>query len=63
MNENDIQNAIRVILEYGMLEEIHHKQWVLDQVLRFLLSSNYEERIKEFNSDVDYGPWDPGIPP
>ena len=40
----------------------HHKQWVLDQVLRMLVTeSAYKSMIQEFK-DEGYG-WDEGIPP
>ena len=56
-------NAIDVIFKYGMIDGSHHKQWVLDQVLRALLEDEYEAIIKELNSDEEYEPWDEGIPP
>jgi len=40
----------------------HHKQWVLDQVLRMLVTEPaYKSMIQEYE-DEDYE-WDLGIPP
>lgn len=54
--EERIDQACMVILEYGMTDGAHHKQWVLDQVLRKLHPKGYEFL-------VDVNDWDVGIPP
>lgn len=63
-------NAIKTILEYGMYDGSHHKQWVLDQALRALLENEYDHYIKTFNTTYldedgnnEYEDWDVGIPP
>jgi len=50
------------ILRYGSIDGAHHKQWVLDQVLKVLLEDKYEETIKEYESDGEYE-WNKGIAP
>lgn len=60
--------AVDLILQYGMIDGSHHKQWVLDQVLRILLDTEYDGVIETFNSFTDennelYDEWDVGIAP
>lgn len=56
--------AIEVIERYGMIDGAHHKQWVMDQVVRALLGEpGYAEWVADYNSQEDYAPWDPGIAP
>lgn len=44
----------------------HHKQWVLDQILRYIAQENYDKLIAWANDGED-GPntysWDEGIAP
>ena len=60
--------AIEIIEEYGWMDGAHHKQWVLDQVVRALLGSNeeYEAWVARYEKGDD-GPhtyeWDMGIAP
>lgn len=70
MNDKQkIQEAIDIISEFGGIEGGHHKQWVLDQVLRALMTpDDYEifvaERTLGPNGESDYySPWDRGIAP
>jgi hypothetical protein len=57
---------VEVILDYGGIDGAHHKQWILDQLLRRMLGSQYEAKIEEWQSGED-GPetylWDEGIAP
>lgn len=63
-----INKAIKIIIEYGVYDGGHHKQWVLDQVMRALLGSDeeYEAWVDEYRLGDD-GPytyhWDEGIAP
>lgn len=56
-----------LILDYGGIDGAHHKQWVLDQVLRICLGNEYEDKIKEYQGDDGTGEpeylWDEGIAP
>ncbi len=52
----------------GGIDGSHHKQWVLDQVVRKLTGENYSEWVKTYGGDIDkYGrteySWSVGIPP
>lgn len=57
--------ALDVIARFGGIDGAHHKQWVLDQVVRSL-SHDYEAWVKAFEDGED-GPqtyeWDEGITP
>ena len=49
------------ILAYGGIDGAHHKQWVLDQLLRQLSGKHYQTLIK-YNEQLGYE-WDEGIAP
>jgi len=58
--------AVDLILRFGGFDGGHHKQWVLDQVLRVLLADRYEHTIADYcagdgGSETYY--WDEGIAP
>ena len=59
------QEALDLIAEHGGIDGSHHKQWLLDQLVR-KLSNNYGEWVKEWEKGED-GPrtyhWDEGIAP
>lgn len=63
-----MEHALKVIAKYGVIDGDHHKQWVLDQVVRFLTGTeeNYQKWIVAHNT----GPqgqecysWETGIAP
>ena len=60
-----VEDAITMIEEYGGIDGGHHKQWVLDQLLR-ILADDYDDWVTEYNAGED-GPetyfWDVGIAP
>lgn len=60
-----IENALGYIERYGGIDGAHHKQWVLDQVVR-CLTTDYPAWVKA-QKDGEDGPetydWDEGIPP
>lgn len=57
-----IENAIDVIDRYGSTDGAHHKQWVLDQVLRELMSAEeYREFVDRRQRGAD--DWETGIAP
>lgn len=70
-----IEAALKVVMNYGGIDGGHHKQWVLDQVVRALTgapesgtSTKYERWKKEYSGDPEdeenyYGEWDEGIAP
>lgn len=63
--EERIGMAMNVIERYGGFEGSHHKQWVIDQVVRALLGpKGYEEWVSDMNDNGgNYDPWDAGIAP
>lgn len=60
------QKAIDLIVEYGGIDGAHHKDWVLDQVVRVLAGERYEDVVREATAGED-GPdtyeWNEGIAP
>ncbi len=64
-HEARILAAFALIHSYGGIDGGHHKQWVLDQVVR-VLAPDYEAWVTEHKAGKD-GPetydWDVGIPP
>lgn len=60
MDSERTEQAINLILEYGYIDGAHHKQWLLDQVLRVLAGERYDEMVAPVD-DVD--DWDIGIAP
>lgn len=63
--EDKIEQALNCINKYGGTDGSHHKQWVLDQVVRILVD-NYEQWVDDYCNGED-GPntyeWDCGIAP
>ena len=57
MKEQDKERLIAILIEAGLIDGAHHKQWAIDQALRALLGVDYE-----FLSDV-HDNWDQGIAP
>lgn len=69
MNEQSlITNALAKIYQYGNIDGEHHKQWLIDQIVRTLCETEdaYNTWINNFKSGEE-GPdtyeWDVGIPP
>lgn len=58
-----IDEAVDIALQYGAIDGDHHKQWVIDQMLRVLLGTRYEATIKEWCEDDCTSEWDVGIAP
>jgi len=63
ISENERQELINLIYNYGMIDGAHHKQWLIDQTLRYLLGKNYNEAIAARNNNPDNRDWDTGIAP
>ena len=71
--EDRIKKALNLIKNFGDVDGAHHKQWVLDQIVRALtgcsgkdLSDEYKNWVRDF-MDGEEGPdtyyWDKGIAP
>ena len=59
--------ALDLIMQYGGIDGAHHKQWLLDQIVRRLTSeAGYVRWVKKYQAGED-GPntyeWDTGIAP
>ncbi len=57
-----IDKVINIAYEYGQIDGAHHKTWVIDQMIRELLGTEYDKFIKEYEEDGEYT-WDIGIAP
>lgn len=63
-----INSAVSVAWDHGSIDGDHHKMWVIDQMLKELLTKNeYDSFVSNFPIGDD-GPetfpeWDPGIAP
>jgi hypothetical protein len=62
----DAEKALRILIDHGMTDGAHHKQWVIDQAIRALSGAYYVDLITAYNHGED-GPdtymWDEGIAP
>lgn len=63
---SNVEQALDVARRYGGIAGEHHKAWVIDQMCRSLLGSNYVEWVASAKAGED-GPetyaWDVGIAP
>jgi hypothetical protein len=60
---NKEKQVVELIERYGMIDGAHHKQWLLDKILKTILEEKYQTWLDSYNSEPDYDPWDPGIAP
>ena len=61
-----VNMAARVAMRFGSIDGAHHKQWVIDQMLRSILGTkDYEAWCERMVSIPGYenDPWDKGIAP
>jgi excisionase family DNA binding protein len=60
------EQVLDLITQYGGIDGAHHKQWLLDQIVRILTGDGYENWVAEYQDGED-GPetyeWDEGIAP
>lgn len=64
--EERVRKAIEMIEQYGGYDGGHHKQWVLDQVLRVLLADEYEAWVAAYEHGGDGAhtyEWETGMAP
>ena len=61
-----IAAAIQLAVRYGGIDGSHHKNWVIDQIVRVLAGERYEQVVADAKNGED-GPetydWDEGIAP
>lgn len=62
-----ILKALNIIERFGGIDGSHHKQWVIDQVVRILLDDKYDQWVIEMTATDDDVPdtyeWDVGVAP
>lgn len=58
-----VRKALEIARDYAQTDGGHHKQWVIDQMLRSLLEDQYDSFVQIY--EVMCGPesWDIGIAP
>lgn len=61
-----IQNAIELAVQFGGVDGAHHKDWVIDQMVRILAGDRYDQIVRDACNGED-GPesytWETGIAP
>lgn len=64
--EDRAAGALAIAVEYGHIDGEHHKAWVIDRMVRYLIGPAYEEFVDRF-CDGEDGPetyaWEEGIAP
>lgn len=73
MNKSDIteeqlriERAIQLACRYGGTDEMHHLQWVLDQIVRELAGERYAQIVASVTTGedgLDTYKWEVGIAP
>ena len=64
--ERKIDNALDIAREYGGIDGDHHKAWTIDQMVRALTGTKYEDWVKktcEGEGGPDTYKWYEGIAP
>lgn len=65
-NEEKIFQAINIAVKYGSIDGAHHKDWVIDQMVRILAGDNYDDIVAEACKG-EYGDntyeWNTGVAP
>ena len=56
------QRAAAIAIKYGDIGGAHHKQWVIDQMLRLIAGDAYTTLIEYYEQDGE-NKWDTGIAP
>jgi hypothetical protein len=61
-----IDRVLTMIIQYGGIDGGHHKQWLVDQIVRIATGDNYGRWVEIYENGED-GPktyeWDTGIAP
>ena len=65
-DKKKIAQVLMIARNYGQIDGGHHKQWVIDQMVRVLTGSQYPNFVREYKAGED-GPetysYDEGIAP
>jgi len=66
MSEPQVEEALEIAVRFGGIDGAHHKDWVIDQMVRALTGDRYEALVAEARDGED-GPetynWEVGIAP
>lgn len=66
LSKENVESALRILLDYGQTDGAHHKLWVIDQAVRRIAGSYYDKLISA-HKNGESGPntyeWDTGIAP
>jgi hypothetical protein len=57
-----IDKALELAFQYGQIDGSHHKEWVIDQMVRILTDDHYDAWIGHYK-DGDQYEWETGIAP
>lgn len=64
--EDKINEAVDLAIRYGGIDGDRHKAWVIDQMVRILTGTRYEQVVADACAGED-GPntyeWNVGVPP
>lgn len=64
--EKQINQALEIAFNYGQTDGVHHKAWVIDQMVRALTGKKYDKWVNDYIYDEETGDsytWDKGIAP
>jgi len=60
------KKVLDLIHNYGTIDGGHHKQWLLDQIVRVLVGEGYDKWVREYQEGEDGAntySWDEGTAP
>ena len=64
--EKTTRHVLDLIEEWGGIGGSHHKQWLLNEIVKIITKDGYQKWVEKYEDGED-GPntyeWDPGIAP
>lgn len=62
---SNIEAALEVAFRYSGIDGAHHKQWVIDQMVRALTGGDYKAWVNDYETGSDGAEyeWDCGVAP
>ena len=62
--EEKISAALAVAEAWSTIDGAHHKQWIIDQMIRALTGDGYDEWVLQYNgNEEETDEWNVGIAP
>jgi hypothetical protein len=58
---NDEGQALIIAQQWAYIDGAHHKQWVIDQMVRAITGAGYDKWVWQY--EAQYGDWDEGVAP